>query len=114
MNMVTLMLEHYFYCFGDLIPISNCRHARSFATMTGSTYEGEYEGLVGDHFGEAAEYGAAPGDVGENLGDVGEYAALPVGLVGEYCGLAGLYAGEVGEAGERLSLFAPNCGLVGL
>jgi len=83
-----------FYCFGD---------------------EGEYEGLVGDHLGDDAEYGAAaPGEVGENLGDVGEYAALPVGLVGEYCGLAGLYAGDVGEAGERLSFPAPNCGLVGL
>jgi hypothetical protein len=33
---------------------------------------GEYDGLVGDHFGDEAEYGAEPGEVGEYLGDVGE------------------------------------------
>jgi hypothetical protein len=36
------------------------------------TYVGEYDGLVGDHFGDEAEYGAEPGEVGEYLGDVGE------------------------------------------
>ncbi len=43
----------------------------------------------GDHFGDAAEYGALPGDVGDwlKLGDVGEYPAT---------GLVGLYSGDVG------------------
>ena len=41
--------------------------------MTRLSYVGEYEGEVGDQFGDVAEYGAGPGEVGENFGDVGEY-----------------------------------------
>ena len=39
-----------------------------------NTYVGEYVGEVGDHFGDDAEYGAAPGDEGDppKLGEVGE------------------------------------------
>ena len=55
---------------------------------------------------------AGPGEVGLYLGEVGENA--PAGLVGEYRGDVGLYWGDVGEVGERRSLPAWYCGLVGL